>query len=52
MQAMPSPRETTIEAVKAAFEAGAEGILISREYDEMHLESLRAIGEAMRQVKK
>ncbi len=39
-------------AVRAAFEAGAEGILISREYDEMRLENLRAIGDTLRELGK
>jgi hypothetical protein len=36
-------------AVSAAFRAGASGIVISREYEEMHLPSLRVIGRAVRE---
>lgn len=39
-------------AVRAAFDGGAEGILISREYDEMRLENLRAIGGTLRELGK
>jgi len=52
MKAVPSPLESTREAVRQAFAAGADGILISREYDEMRLESLRAIGEAIREIRR
>jgi hypothetical protein len=35
------------EATRKAFEAGADGVLISREYDEMRLPNLRAVGRAV-----
>ena len=44
--------ETLRAAVVKAFEAGASGILISREYDEMRVENLKAIGEALRELGK
>lgn len=40
------------EVVTAAFSAGASGILISREYDEMRIENLRAIGDTLRDLGK
>jgi hypothetical protein len=40
------------EVVTAAFAAGAGGILISREYDEMRVENLRAIGDTLRDLGK
>jgi hypothetical protein len=40
------------DVVTAAFAAGAGGILISREYDEMRLENLRAIGDTLRELGK
>jgi hypothetical protein len=40
------------EAVRAAFAAGATGILVSREYDEMRLQNLRAIGATLRELGK
>ena len=43
---MATPDETAA-AVRAAFEAGAKGLLLSREYDEMRLESLVAVGNAV-----
>jgi hypothetical protein len=36
------------EATRKAFEAGANGIIICREYQEMRLHNLRAIGQALR----
>ena len=30
--------------------AGTSDILVSREYDEMHLESLRAVGQTLRAI--
>jgi hypothetical protein len=42
--------EKVYEAVLRAFEAGADGIVVSREYEEMRLPNLKAVGRAMRQV--
>src|SRR5215472_1549193 len=39
--------EGVYEATRKAFEAGAAGVLISREYDEMRLPNLRAVGRAI-----
>jgi len=39
----PSSPDVVAEAVHKAFEAGAAGVLISREYDEMRLPNLRAV---------
>jgi hypothetical protein len=39
-------------AITNAFSAGASGILISREYDEMRLESLRTVGQTLRKLGK
>ena len=36
-------------AVKATFEAGAHGIILSRKYSEMRLDNLRAAGRAIRE---
>jgi len=38
-------------AVKAAFEGGAHGVLLSRKYSEMMLPNLRAAGRAIRDLK-
>lgn len=38
------------KAVYKAIEAGADGLLASREYDEMRFSSLRAFGDAVRQL--
>jgi hypothetical protein len=35
--------------VKATFEAGAHGIILSRKYSEMKLDNLRAAGRAIRE---
>jgi hypothetical protein len=46
---VPSAPENVYEAVTKAFEAGASGVLASREYDEMRLPGLRAFGRAVRE---
>ena len=38
-------------AVKAAFEGGAHGVLLSRKYSEMRLDNLGGAGRAMRELK-
>jgi hypothetical protein len=40
--------EDVYRAVLNAFEAGASGIVVSREYEEMRLENLKAVGRAVR----
>jgi hypothetical protein len=39
------------QAVKATFEAGAHGVILSRKYSEMRLDNLRAAGRAVRELK-
>jgi hypothetical protein len=39
------------DAVKAAFEGGAHGVLLSRKYSEMRLDNIRAAGRAVRDLK-
>jgi hypothetical protein len=50
----PGEKQSTPEGVKAevnaAFAAGADGIVLSREYTEMWLANLTAAGEASRQI--
>jgi hypothetical protein len=36
------------QAVYAALDAGAPGVVLSRDYSEMHLENLSAAGDALR----
>jgi hypothetical protein len=36
--------------VLRAFDAGASGIVVSREYEEMRLPNLNAIGRAVREI--
>ncbi len=48
MERRPSNPETMQRAVKRAFDAGADGVLASREYIEMSLQSLKAFGSAIR----
>ena len=48
----PSDQAALRDAITRAFTAGASGILISREYDEMRFESLRTIGETLRELGK
>lgn len=45
---IPEPDEANVyEATRRSFEAGADGLLISREYVEMKQENLRAVGRAL-----
>ncbi len=48
--APPDDPATIEEATVKAFEAGAHGIVASREYEEMKVEHLRAVGRAFRRV--
>lgn len=48
----PSDQAALRSAITQAFSAGASGILISREYDEMRLESLRTVGQTLRELGK
>lgn len=43
----PSDPDTVYQATRAAFRGGASGLIISREYDEMRLDNLRAVGRAV-----
>lgn len=45
----PSDPENVYQATRKAFEAGADGIVISREYDEMRRANLEAVGRAVRE---
>lgn len=40
------------DAVKAAFDGGAHGVLLSRKYSEMRLDNIRAAGRAIRDLKR
>ena len=42
--------ESTKQAVMAAFHAGADGVILSRKYSEMHLSNLGAAGAAIREL--
>jgi hypothetical protein len=42
--------EDVYQAVKATFEGGAHGIILSRKYSEMRLDNLRAAGRAIKEV--
>ena len=48
----PDDPETVYKATVRAFDAGADGIVVSREYEEMKLAHLRAVGRAHREVTK
>ena len=43
--------EDVYQAVKAAFESGAHGVLLSRKYSEMRTENIKAAGRAVRDLK-
>lgn len=49
---VPADPEKVYECVLKAFEAGAAGIVVSREYEEMRVPNLRAVGRAIREVAK
>jgi hypothetical protein len=49
---IPADPEKVYEAVLKAFEAGAAGIVVSREYEEMRLANLKAVGRAVRELRK
>jgi hypothetical protein len=42
-------RASTAEVVRQAFRAGAHGIVVSRKYSEMRLETLSGVGDAVRE---
>jgi hypothetical protein len=48
-QGAPSKPETVYEATHNSLEAGAAGLIICREYDEMRLPNLRAVGRAVKE---
>ncbi|MEX1182035.1 MAG: hypothetical protein WEF86_02290 [Gemmatimonadota bacterium] len=48
---MEADPEEVYQATLKAFEAGASGIVVSREYEEMKVPNLRAVGRAVREVK-
>ncbi len=48
----PSDPENVYQAVRKGFEAGADGIVVSREYDEMRRANLEAVGRAVRDTKR
>ena len=48
----PDDPETIYQAVTKAYEAGASGIVASREYEEMTVPNLKAVGRAVRDVMK
>lgn len=47
---MPADPEAVYQSVKKAFEAGGSGVVVSREYEEMRLANLKAVGRAMREL--
>jgi hypothetical protein len=44
--------DTVYEVVKSAYAAGANGVVASREYEEMTVPNLTAFGRAVREVVK
>ena len=49
MKKFPSDPKTTYQATRRALEAGAAGVVASREYNEMTIPNLRAFGKAVRE---
>jgi hypothetical protein len=48
----PSHPESIYKATQLAFQAGARGVVASREYDEMQFQNLEAFGDAIRDESK
>ncbi len=48
----PDDEETIYQATGRAFQAGANGIAVSREYEEMRVPNLKAVGRAVRELAK
>jgi hypothetical protein len=48
-QRWPSDPETVYHATRRAFDAGASGVVASREYEEIGIPSLNAVGRAVRE---
>jgi hypothetical protein len=48
----PDDPEAIYQCVMKAFEAGAAGIVVSREYEELTVPNLRAVGRAVRETRK
>jgi hypothetical protein len=44
-----SDPEKVYRSVLRAFDAGADGVMLSRQYDEMRIANLRAAGRAIRE---
>ena len=49
---MDADPEEVYQSVLKAFEAGAGGIVVSREYEEMRVPNLKAVGRAMAELKR
>jgi hypothetical protein len=49
---MRSKPEEVYDAVRRSYDAGADGLLISREYNEMHVPNLKAVGKALQDAGK
>ncbi|HKV98757.1 MAG TPA: hypothetical protein VJN96_02975 [Vicinamibacterales bacterium] len=47
---LPDDPDTVYRATLKAFDAGAHGIVVSREYEEMKVSNLRAVGRAYREI--
>lgn len=47
---MPADPEEVYQATIKAFEGGGSGIVVSREYEEMRVPNLRAVGRAVREL--
>jgi len=48
---MPADPEKIYECVKNAFAGGGVGIVVSREYEEMRVPNLKAVGRAIREIR-
>ena len=51
-RSLPADPSDVHDAVVNAFAAGADGIVVSREYEEMRVPNLEAVGRAVREIRK
>jgi hypothetical protein len=51
-RSLPADPSEIYDAVVKSFSAGADGIVVSREYEEMRVPNLEAVGRAIREIRK
>ncbi|HEX2457794.1 MAG TPA: hypothetical protein VHI99_29120 [Vicinamibacterales bacterium] len=49
---LPADPREVYDAVVKSFSAGADGIVVSQEYEELRVPNLEAVGRAIREIRK